>query len=162
MFLKSIIKPRHFSSTTLRNPAYKAVTDKNMSFFESILDSSSVITDPTLISPANHDWTKKYQGNSKLMLQPTSNQQVSEILKYCNQEKIAVVPQGSSTGLLDGSNPTYDEVILSMSSMNNILNFDESYGIITAQSGAMLEDLDIYLNEIRYQMPNDPNVKSSS
>jgi FAD/FMN-containing dehydrogenase len=31
-----------------------------------------------------------------------------------------------------GSNPVFDEVILSMSNMNKIMGFDETYGIITA------------------------------
>ena len=51
------------------------------------------------------------------------------------------MPQGGNTGLVGGSNPVFDEVILNMSNMNKILGFDESYGIITAESGAILLDL---------------------
>lgn len=72
------------------------------------------------------------------MLKPKSNDEVAAILKYCNREKIAIVPQGGNTGLVGGSNPIFDEVILSMSAMDKILNFDETYGIVTAESGAVL------------------------
>lgn len=75
------------------------------------------------------------------MLKPKSNEEISAILKYCNQEKIAIVPQGGNTGLVGGSNPVFDEVILNTSNMNKILGFDESYGIIVAESGAILLDL---------------------
>lgn len=48
-----------------------------------------------------------------------------------------------------------------MSNMNKILNFDESYGIITAESGTVLQDMENYLNEIGYQMPIDLGAKGS-
>lgn len=38
--------------------------------------------------------------------------QVSQILKYCNSRCLAVVPQGGNTGLVGGSVPVFDEVIL--------------------------------------------------
>ena len=75
------------------------------------------------------------------MLKPKSNEELASILEYCNNEKLALVPQGGNTGLVGGSNPIFDEVILSMGNMNKILNFDESYGIITAESGAVLQDM---------------------
>ena len=80
-------------------------------------------------------------GQSKLVLKPKSNEEVAAILEYCNNEKLALVPQGGNTGLVGGSNPIFDEVILSMGNMNKILNFDESYGIVTAESGAVLQDM---------------------
>ena len=95
------------------------------------------------------------------MLKPKTNEEVANILQYCNSEKLAVVPQGGNTGLVGGSNPVFDEVILNMSSMNKILNFDESYGIITAQSGAILGDMQDYLGEIGYMMPLDLGAKGS-
>lgn len=38
--------------------------------------------------------------------------QISQILKYCNSRCLAVVPQGGNTGLVGGSIPVFDEVIL--------------------------------------------------
>ena len=58
------------------------------------------------------------------MLKPSTNEEVAAILKYCNKEKLAIVPQGGNTGLVGGSNPIFDEVILNMSNMNKIINFD--------------------------------------
>ena len=121
-----------------RNKNFKVLGDSDLTFFEKILDKSSVITDADQVETANSDWTKKFVGQSKLVLKPKSNEEVAAILEYCNNEKLALVPQGGNTGLVGGSNPIFDEVILSMGNMNKILNFDESYGIITAESGAVL------------------------
>jgi FAD/FMN-containing dehydrogenase len=49
------------------------------------------------------DWTKKYKGHSKLVVRPKSTEEVSAVLKYCNDRKLAVVPQGGNTGLVGGS-----------------------------------------------------------
>ena len=36
---------------------------------------------------------KRYHGSSKLAIKPKTTQQVSDILKYCNSKRLAVVPQ---------------------------------------------------------------------
>lgn len=56
---------------------------------------------------------------------------MSNILKFCNAERLAVCPQGGNTGLVGGSVPVFDEVILSMSLMNKIININELSGEIT-------------------------------
>lgn len=50
---------------------------------------------------------------------------------------------------------------MSFSRMNKILNFDESYGIITCEAGCILQDLQTYLNERGYIMPLDLGAKGS-
>lgn len=100
-------------------------------------------------------------GHSKLMLKPSTTDEISEILKYCNKEKIAVVPQGGNTGLVGGSQPIFDEVILSTSNMNRIMGFDESYGIVTAEGGVILETLSNYLGGLGYAMPLDLGARGS-
>jgi FAD/FMN-containing dehydrogenase len=107
------------------------------------------------------DWTKKYKGQSKLVVRPKSTEEVSAVLKYCNDRKLAVVPQGGNTGLVGGSQPVFDEIVVSLSRMNKILNFDESYGIITCEAGCVLQDLQTYLNERGYLMPLDLGAKGS-
>lgn len=62
----------------------------------------------------NTDNTRKSKGESSAVLFPGSNEEVSAILKHCNDNLIAVVPQGGNTGLVMGSNPIFDEVVISM------------------------------------------------
>jgi len=54
---------------------------------------------------------------------------VSEIVHYCNDRRLAVVPQGGNTGLVGGSIPVFDEIVISMQLMNRILSFDKLAGI---------------------------------
>jgi FAD/FMN-containing dehydrogenase len=67
----------------------------------------------------------KYTGRSSLGLKPTSTDEVSQILAYCSLRRLALVPQGGNTGLVGGSVPVFDEVVLNLSAMNKIVSFDE-------------------------------------
>lgn len=64
-------------------------------------------------------------GYSSLVLKPKTTEEVSALLKYCNENNLAVCPQGGNTGLVGGSVPVFDEVIISMSNMNRIYDFDD-------------------------------------
>lgn len=63
------------------------------------------------------------------MLRPKTTAEVSEILRYCYDQRLAVVPQGGNTGLVGGSIPVFDEVVISTQLMNRILSFDKLAGI---------------------------------
>jgi FAD/FMN-containing dehydrogenase len=65
---------------------------QDLAFFERHLGSKSVSTDEETLEIHNTDWTKKYQGTSSLMLKPKTTAEVSAILSYCNERKLAVVP----------------------------------------------------------------------
>ena len=95
----------------------------------------------------------KYKGKSTLVLKPKTTEQVSEIMKYCDSKRIAIVPQGGNTGLVGGSVPVHDEIIMNMSLMKEIKSFDHTSGILTAQSGCILEVLDNWLQERGFMMP---------
>ena len=84
-----------------------------MTFFERMLGSKAVVTDEETLDIHNTDWTKKYKGTSSLMLKPETTEDVSTILRHCNSRKLAVVPQSCRTGLVGGSVPVHDEVIIS-------------------------------------------------
>jgi len=62
------------------------------------------------------------------VLKPKTSDQVSEILKYCYKRDIAICVQGGNTGLVGGSVPVFDEIILSTSAMNKIISFNKLSG----------------------------------
>lgn len=95
------------------------------------------------------------------MVTPTTTEQISECLKYCNERMIAVVPQGGNTGLVGGSVPLHDEVVISTKKMNKILGFNESQGILECEAGCILETLQEYAKELGYMVPLDLGAKGS-
>ncbi|XP_047466940.1 D-2-hydroxyglutarate dehydrogenase, mitochondrial [Mugil cephalus] len=139
---------------------FSRVTEEDLAFFRKILPSGT-ITDPDLVASSNVDWLKSVRGSSEVLLRPQTTEEVSQILRYCNSRNLAVNPQGGNTGLVGGSVPVYDEIILSTSLMNNILTFDNISGILTCQAGCVLENLSLYLEERDHIMPLDLGAKGS-
>ncbi|OBA20051.1 hypothetical protein METBIDRAFT_212020 [Metschnikowia bicuspidata var. bicuspidata NRRL YB-4993] len=151
-----------YSDKVHRNPSFKTLEDSDLEFFRSVLkDENYVITNEADLDFFNEDWMRKYKGQSKLVLKPKTTQQVSEILKYCNDKKLAVVPQGGNTGLVGGSNPVFDEIILSVSSLNKVRSFDAVSGILKCDAGVILENADNFLAENGYIFPLDLGAKGS-
>jgi len=93
------------------------------------------------------------------MVKPKTTEEVSKILKYCNDRSLAVCPQGGNTGLVGGSVPVFDEIILSMNLMNKINTVDEVAGFAVCQSGVVLEQLDQYLRDYNLMVPLDLGAK---
>lgn len=63
-----------------------------------------------------------------MALLPQNAVELSEILRFCNERRLAVVPQGGNTGLVGGSVPVFDEVVLSTRRMNKLHEVDELTG----------------------------------
>lgn len=86
---------------------------------------------------------------------------MSQILKYCNKQKLAVVPQGGNTGVSGGAIPVFDEIIVNTSKMNKIRHFDAVSGVAVVDCGVVLEALDQYLEPRGYIVPIDLGAKGS-
>jgi FAD/FMN-containing dehydrogenase len=70
---------------------------------------------------------------------PRDTAQVSRILRYCNEHRIAVQPQGGMTGLSGGAVPVGPCVILSLERMRAIKEVDVAAGTITVEAGVTME-----------------------
>jgi FAD/FMN-containing dehydrogenase len=156
--LRALGAPRRALSAT---PCFSKLTEADITHFRTILNDNDVITDPSALEQFNSDWMKKYKGKSKLALRPRTTEQVSQILKHCNERKLPVVPQGGNTGLVGGSVAVDDEVVLSLTGMDKILAFDEFAGTVTCQAGAVLQTVQEKAEEHGYTFPLDLGAKGS-
>ncbi|XP_022090093.1 D-2-hydroxyglutarate dehydrogenase, mitochondrial-like [Acanthaster planci] len=143
----------------VRGPFAK-VTQNDVAFFQELLPQRVITDEEDLISP-NTDWLGSLRGASQVLLRPKTTDEVSQIMAYCHAHNLAVVPQGGNTGLAGGSVPVFDEIILSTSLMNNVIQFDELSGVLVCQSGCILEKLDSYIEAYGYTMPLDLGAKGS-
>ena len=114
-----------------------------------------------LLARYNRDWTNHYCGASALVLRPRSTSEVSSILRYCHDECIGVVPQGGHTGLCGAATPLRDEIVLSLEDMNAIHGIDEHSGILTCDTGCILQHLHEYAHARSYLVPLDIGAKGT-
>lgn len=107
-----------------------SVTPEDLSFFRSVLSSpTSVLTaESDDLTAYNKDWMGKYEGKATTVLRPRSTQEVAEIVRWCSEKKIGIVPQGGNTGLVGGSVPVGGEVVLNLGNMAKVRSFDPVSG----------------------------------
>ncbi|OLY84626.1 D-lactate dehydrogenase [cytochrome] 2, mitochondrial [Smittium mucronatum] len=167
--LSASYSKRFMSHIAPRESKFKKLEISDVKYFESFMPKERVYAtseiggnlEPKDLEGFNSDWLEKYHGNSHLVLFPTNANEVSKILKYCNEKLIAVVPQGGNTALVGSSVPVYDEVILSLSKMNKVRSLDKDSGALVCDSGCVLEELDNYVSEFGFTMPIDLGAKGS-
>jgi FAD/FMN-containing dehydrogenase len=70
---------------------------------------------------------------------PRNTEQVSKILRYCNERGLGVQPQGGMTGLSGGGVPLGPCVIIGLERMRAIREIDPAAGSITVEAGVVME-----------------------
>jgi len=85
--------------------------------------------------PFGTDWLRQYRGQPCAVVRPRTTAEVAQVLQSCARHGVAVVPQGGNTGLVGGSVPMHDELVLSMSRMNSVTYFDTTSGVLEAEAG---------------------------
>lgn len=94
-----------------------------------------VIHDEAEVRAYECDALTAYRCPPLAVVLPTSTEEVSAVLKICNDEGVPVVPRGAGTSLAGGSLPTADSVILGVSRMNAVLETDYDNRFIRVQTG---------------------------
>ncbi len=89
------------------------------------------------------DWRGIYKGKSDLIIFPQNVIKISKVLKFCQKNKISIVPQGGNTGLVGGSIPRNNksEVIINLSNLNKIRKLDLISNRIIVESGCILDNI---------------------
>ena len=107
--------------------------DKIVSDIGKIIKQENILSHDDEIKPYETDALSAYKQAPLLVALPETVDEVSEILKYCNKNKIKVVPRGAGTGLSGGSLPLADCVLLAMGKFNKILELDYKNRCVVAQ-----------------------------
>lgn len=93
------------------------------------------------------------------VVEALTTEEISEIMKLCNENGIPVTPRGAGTGLAGGAVSIYGGLLLSMTKMNRILEYDMENFVVKVQPGVLLNDLaeDAARKGLLY--PPDPGEK---
>ncbi|CAD6195826.1 unnamed protein product [Caenorhabditis auriculariae] len=142
-----------------RDVRYARLEESDLMAFESVLGKEAVVKDD--IANYVSDWTRQFTGKGSVVLLPKTAEQVSAVLGYCSKRKLAVVPQAGNTGLVGGSVPLFDEIVLSTKNIRNNFEFDEASGVLTCDAGFILQDIDEKLRQKGFMMPFDLGAKGS-
>jgi len=87
---------------------------------------------------------------------PTSAEQISEVVKLANRERVPVVPRAGATGLTDGAVPLRHGILVDVKLMNKILEIDVEDRTVTVQPGINMLKLSQELQPLGFIYPDNP------
>ncbi len=132
------------------------IDKKDIKFFTSIVGDENIYSDKAHLIAYSYDATRtKFEPDAVIF--PRNEEDVSRILKYCNEHKIVIVPRGAGSGFTGGALPSNGGIILGFEKhMNKILEIDMKNMVAIVQPGVINMDLQRAVEAVGLFYPPDP------
>ena len=140
---------------------YNRVTEKQIKQFIELIGEEHVIISDEAKAEYSRDYTEDLQYMPEVVVKPRTPEQISEVLKICNEAHIPVTPRGAGTGLSGAALPVHGGVTLSMQRFNEILYIDTRNFQVKVEPGVINEVLQQAVKEHGLFYPPDPASKGS-
>lgn len=114
--------------------------------------------DPRAHSDASEDRLAQVP---RVLLRPSSVEEISRTLALCHAHGQAVVPQGGLTGLAGGANVRGDEFALALSRFSGVEAVDSETGTITLRAGTILQSAQEAAELHGWRLPVDLGSRGS-
>lgn len=122
------------SSTQKRTSSWKSSFESRL---VKIAGRPFVISKPDEIIAYECDGLTGYRVKPVFVVLPDTTEQVSAIVKLCNEYKVPFVPRGAGTGLSGGALPTEEGIVIALSRMNRILDVDIPNRAVVVEPGVV-------------------------
>src|SRR5215469_10501791 len=120
-----------------------------------ILATDEILSDPTVIAPFLTDHRELYHGKALAVVVPRTVEQISRTLRFCNENRIGVVPHAGNTGYCGGATPdeSGQQIVLSLKRLNRIRTIDPLNYSLTAEAGCILANVQRAADEAERLFP---------
>ena len=124
--------------------------------FQKIVGEDNVYNDKAHMIAYSYDATRNHY-EPEAVIFPRDEEDVSKILKYCNEHRIIITPRGAGSGFTGGALPSSGGVILGFEKhMNKILEIDMENMVAVVQPGVINMDLQKAVEAVGLFYPPDP------
>lgn len=134
---------------------------QHIPFFKKICGDAYVFTDDESLNTYAHDETENLHFLPDVVIKPRTAQEISAVMKICNEHLIPVTPRGAGTGLSGGALPQKAGVLISFERMNAIIEIDEKNLQVITEPGVITEVLQNAVKEKGLFYPPDPSSRGS-
>ena len=138
------------------------IDKKHFKSLKNIVGDGNIYDDKAHLIAYSYDATRE-RFEPDLVLFPKDENDVSKILKYCNEHKILITPRGAGSGFTGGSLPINGGIVLAFEKhMNKILEVDMDNMIAIVQPGVINMTLQKHVEELGLFYPPDPASENYS
>jgi glycolate oxidase len=141
---------------------YKKIVSADIEALTTICGPEHVKTGSAINEDFSHDELAGIHVYPEVLVEPTTTEQVSAIMKYAFENNIPVTPRGQGTGLVGGAVAIYGGIMLNLCLMDRILELDEATMTLTVEPGVLLMDIYKYVEAFDLFYPADPGEKSAT
>jgi len=135
---------------------YKKVDPEVVERLREIVGADNVLLEAEDMEPYSHDEVVGLRADPEVVVKVTSTEQVSQIFKLAQHDRIPVTPRGAGMGLSGGAVPVCGGIILSLEKMNRILEIDKENLMVTVEPGVITGDLHRAVEAEELFYPPDP------
>ena len=100
-----------------------------------IVPGEGVIAGEREMRPFETDGLTAYRQLPLVVVLPSTTQQVADVLRYCHENNVKVVPRGAGTSLSGGALPLGDGVLLGLSKFSRIREIDFENRVAVVEPG---------------------------
>jgi glycolate oxidase len=100
-----------------------------------IVPGEGVIDDVTEMAAYESDGLTAYRQLPMIVVLPQTTEQVSRIMRYCNDNGVKIVPRGAGTSLSGGALPIADAITLGLGKFKKVLEIDYDNRCARVQPG---------------------------
>ena len=113
------------------------IDKKHLDYLTSVVGEENIKSDKAHLIAFCYDATRtRFEPDAVVF--PRHEQDVSDILKYCNEHRIIIVPRGAGSGFTGGALPASGGIILSLERhMNKLLEIDMENMVGVVQPGVI-------------------------
>lgn len=140
---------------------FNVITSEIADKIASIVGADNVVQDQDQLERYAHDETEDLRYFPEVAVKPQTAEQISQLLKLCNEHVIPVTPRGGGTGLSGGALAVHGGLLISMEKFNKILDIDERNLQATVEPGVITEEFMNAVAERNLLYPVDPSSKGS-
>lgn len=106
-------------------------------FFQKLLGTEHCIYDEVSLEYYSYDHTENLRFKPLLVVKPKNTDQISQIVKFCNEKNLPITTRSAGTGLMGGALAIHGGIILSMERLNKIINIDIQNFQVTVEAGVI-------------------------
>jgi len=91
--------------------------------------------------PYTVDWRGRYSGSALAVARPATTRELAEVVKWCAEQRVPMVPQGGNTGLCGGATPDASgaALLVSLARMKAIRHVDTENDTMVVEAGCLLQ-----------------------
>lgn len=140
---------------------FNKLTPEIIEELKAILPEERLFFQKESLQKYSHDETEDLSFYPEAAALPESAEEVSALVKLCNNHRIPITPRGAGTGLSGAALPVFGGLVISMERMNKLIKIDERNLQVYVEPGLITEELIDAVAEKGLLYPVDPASKGS-